>query len=704
MQDYIPRRIDINGVIDTVTVKQFDNNSRFLEVTICDTDLADDSGNAFDLADCSAALYIQPAGNEDPNAVSFVDGTVEAAESGIVTFLIPGGVTQVAGRYECEICIYEGDDTAHPVISTKPFALVVGKSIKSDQAVEASQSFSALDAWGVRVQSVLSRMDALEALADSGDIPAGTVEAEVIGARTGWNGTTYANLGQAIREQAGNAVSGSGILINNSRFQSSPFNGDFDNAPNNRIYPIHVLFESQTDANTAHSPVIEPGGILITFGRNAERNMGDMQMLVSTFGDIWSGEIWIREYWDVSRNRWNTWHRPATTAETDNILSELHNSISGSGTFVNFSRLVSDFSGDFNSFPNNRIYPVNIDFSASDAVSAGITASSAHAPLVKSGGTLITFGRSASTQASPHKNGDVQLFTTPDGDSWTGEVFVREYWDGWNAWHRLTDAAKRIWKGLKVSVLGDSISSYQGVSVGSAYYSASQIPSVNSMWWKQLCRITGAQPLVIDAYASSCCAVASASWTSSITPGVDNSRCKALHTGNSNQNNRVDPDIILIAMGLNDFQANVPLGSWDGHDALASSDTATWRGAYANMLLKIHTEYPNALVFCLSPWFFVRGNAAGVNINSVGNTYQDYEDAMREVCELMGGVYVDSNNFGFTRQNYTAPNFAIDDNASDGSVFHPNAAGQVVLGQSVAAAVRDKAIGYINWLKEQQGV
>lgn len=513
---------------------------------------------------------------------------------------------------------------------------------------------------------------------------------------------------KSLDEQAEKSLTGENTMISKTVLQNA-FSGDFNNIPNNKIYPIHIVFESEAAAAIAHSPVTEPGGILITFGRNADRTMGDMQMLVSTNGTsstgfVWKGEIWVREYWDVSNNRWNAWHRPATTAETDSILSELQNSISGSGTFVNFSRLVSDFSGDFNSFPNNRIYPVNIDFSASDAVSAGITASSAHAPLVKSGGTLITFGRTASTETTMHMNGDVQLFTTPDGADWTGEMWVREYWDGWNAWHSLTDSSKRVWKGLKISVLGDSISSYQGVSVGNAYYTAAKIPSVNSMWWKQLCRITGAEKLVVDAYASSCCAVASASWTSSITPAVDDSRCRALHTGNSASGNRVDPDIILIAMGLNDFQANVPLGAWDGHEPLASSDTATWRGAYANMLLKIHTEYPDALVFCLSPWFFVRGSSSVVNMNSGGNTYQDFEDAMREVCNILGGVYIDCSNFGFNRQNYSGSTFAIVETTTDGSYFHPNATGQEILGQCIAAAVREKAVGYVNWLKAQRGV
>lgn len=174
-------------------------------------------------------------------------------------------------------------------------------------------------------QSLRSRMDALAASpAGSG----GDVGTEVRDARVGWDGTEYASLGDAVREQTGNAVSGSGVIINNSRFQNAPFNGDFDNAPNNRVYPVHIVFESAADASAAHSPVTEPGGMLITFGRNTGRNMGDMQMLVSTNGTsstgfVWQGEIWVREYWDVSRNRWNAWHRPATSADIDSSIGTM---------------------------------------------------------------------------------------------------------------------------------------------------------------------------------------------------------------------------------------------------------------------------------------------------------------------------------------------------------------------------------------------
>ena len=74
---------------------------------------------------------------------------------------------------------------------------------------------------------------------------------------------------------------------------------------------------------------------------------------------------------------------------------------------------------------------------------------------------------------------------------------------------------------------------------------------------------------------------------------------------------------------------------------------------------------------------------------------------MREVCNLLGGIYIDGSNFGFTRQNYSGSAFAIVESTADGSYFHPNATGQEILGQSIAAEVRDKAVGYVNWLKNR---
>lgn len=203
MQDYIPRSIDINDKIAEITVKQFDNNSRFLHVQFTDVDLAEDE-NAFDLENCSVSLYIEPEGNTDPSEIAYIDGTVESAENGVMTFLIPGSVTQNVGRYKCEIHINEGDTTTYPAISSKPFFMTVEETIRDDQAIMASARFSALDKWASDVKSLNARMDMIEAQADAGEIPAGTFESEVIGIRTGVDGTTYGSAGAAVREQIKN--------------------------------------------------------------------------------------------------------------------------------------------------------------------------------------------------------------------------------------------------------------------------------------------------------------------------------------------------------------------------------------------------------------------------------------------------------------------------------------------------------------------
>ena len=154
MQDCISRKIDINGRIENIVVKQYDNNSRYLHVAISDADLTD---GTFELTGCSTALFIQPEGSDDNAEVSFVGGEIADADEGIVTFLLPGGVTQTPGKYNAEIWIYGGDET-HSIISTKPFTLVVEKSIRNDSAIEASQSMSALDTKIVEVETLKRQM------------------------------------------------------------------------------------------------------------------------------------------------------------------------------------------------------------------------------------------------------------------------------------------------------------------------------------------------------------------------------------------------------------------------------------------------------------------------------------------------------------------------------------------------------------------
>lgn len=154
MQDFIPRKIDINGKIDPVVVKQYDNNSRFLHVKIFDNDLSDSGDTPFGMEGCTTAMYIKPEGDDDQARISFVPGEVADPENGIVTFLLPGSVTQIIGRYECEIWIYQGDENTCPVISTKPFILEVEKSIRTAAADEAMQQLLMIDEQIVKIEAI----------------------------------------------------------------------------------------------------------------------------------------------------------------------------------------------------------------------------------------------------------------------------------------------------------------------------------------------------------------------------------------------------------------------------------------------------------------------------------------------------------------------------------------------------------------------
>ena len=199
MQDYIDRKIDINGKIDKITVKQFDNDSRYLHVVISDADAPDDK--KVNLTNCTAALYIQPAGDESGENVAFVAGEVADAEEGIVTFLLPGSVTQAVGDYECEIWMYEGSSANRPIISGQPFTMTVEKSIRNTSAIMASSQYSALDAAMADVAAMRSEINNLTAMASTGEVQIGTVESEVLDIRIGWDGYQYDRAGDAVREQ-----------------------------------------------------------------------------------------------------------------------------------------------------------------------------------------------------------------------------------------------------------------------------------------------------------------------------------------------------------------------------------------------------------------------------------------------------------------------------------------------------------------------
>lgn len=239
-------------------------------------------------------------------------------------------------------------------------------------------------------------------------------------------------------------------------------------------------------------------------------------------------------------------------------------------------------------------------------------------------------------------------------------------------------------KGLRLSLLGDSISSYVGtVPTGNDIYytgSNSGVSSASQMWWSVLCEKTGMIPLVIDGYSGSAITQLQDSSHVNKVPMSSDARCAALNDGATN------PDLILIAGGVNDYTyaqsaQSEPL-AWDGKTAPTLGNSFT--EAYACMLKKLQTNYPDAIVVALSTFFTMRGTDNGYTLThtSSGHTYTqaDYNEAIENVAKIMHVPFIRVDDLGMNRANMY-PTFAVD---SATIPTHPNAAGQKLIGEALA--------------------
>lgn len=241
-------------------------------------------------------------------------------------------------------------------------------------------------------------------------------------------------------------------------------------------------------------------------------------------------------------------------------------------------------------------------------------------------------------------------------------------------------------KGLKLSLLGDSISAYAGTipSGNDAYYTGSNsgVTSPNQMWWKVLCDATGMEPCIINGYSGSAITQLEDSSHVNKVPMSSNARTAALHDGTKY------PDIILIAGGVNDYTYAMSAQSepleWDGKTA--PTEGASFTETYACMIKKLQANYPNAIIVALSTFFTMRGTDNGFTlthkVTATNHTYTqaDYNEAIEKVANIMHIPFVKVDNVGYNRSNMY-PTFAED---SSTIPTHPNANGQKLIGEWLA--------------------
>ena len=236
------------------------------------------------------------------------------------------------------------------------------------------------------------------------------------------------------------------------------------------------------------------------------------------------------------------------------------------------------------------------------------------------------------------------------------------------------------------SVMGDSISRYSdawgGKPAGTTGWGGDTFKSagykVDEIWWYRLAWATGMQINTINANAGSCCSTANPNRIS----GCDSSRCSSLDNG-------TDPDFILCEMGTNDFIYGAAIGSYDG-TVDVPSDVSTFMGAYANMLKKIQTNYPNAKIFCctIHQNLYTDYKTNSLNlptiVNKNGVTLRDYNNAIREIAKLFGCGVIDFESCGLNIHNIADMTFDTQTNMH----LHPTNSGHVLLANAALKEFR----------------
>ena len=164
-----------------------------------------------------------------------------------------------------------------------------------------------------------------------------------------------------------------------------------------------------------------------------------------------------------------------------------------------------------------------------------------------------------------------------------------------------------------ISILGESISTFSGVSNNTSYnstigknhvyYHGSNLGiSLADTWWQQLIDELGMELCVNNSWSGSCIYT-----YRSETDGAYVSRAQQLHNDHTGE----EPDVIVVYLGTNDFcNFKNTLGTAESidytslirkdGDGFAYAEPTTASEAYAVMLHKILIRYPNATVYCLT--------------------------------------------------------------------------------------------------------
>ena len=179
-----------------------------------------------------------------------------------------------------------------------------------------------------------------------------------------------------------------------------------------------------------------------------------------------------------------------------------------------------------------------------------------------------------------------------------------------------------IYKGKTLSILGDSISTFDGYIVDGnrTFYPRGTVQDVNDTWWMKLINALGMKLDTNNSYSGT---------TVSTYKDGPNAACLTRC-----QNLGTSPDVIIVYMGINDFNDGCPVGTYDGTTELPTT-TKTFTDAYAVLLDKLLKKYQTSEVWIctIGPCEHNNESIEFPEINEAGVSLAEYNRAIIKIAD-----------------------------------------------------------------------
>lgn len=277
---------------------------------------------------------------------------------------------------------------------------------------------------------------------------------------------------------------------------------------------------------------------------------------------------------------------------------------------------------------------------------------------------------------------------SPDGgetqsapEAGSAEQSVSENSGGSSSSQSSQNQTPRDLSGLKLSILGDSISTFDGyipTDYNIFYPGSGDISTVEKTWWWQVMNATGME-LNANASSSNTTITGDSLDTTGSAPGCSTKRMIDLTPGDDGP----APDILIVFMGTNDFLRSVELGTFTEPSPQDEGVVNNFCDAYELMIQKLNALYPNAeIYFCT----LLETNAGDVDeypqsypaTNKNGNTIGDFNAEIATIASAYSYPVIDVHNCGITYET-------LDQYTSDG--VHPNTEGAKLIAEYVTNAL-----------------